>query len=272
MQIGKYRVYTVNHGFYRLDGGAMFGTVPKTLWESRTVPDLANRISLATRSLVIEFDDRKLMIDTGCGDKWTAKLRSIYCLADEPYRPIEGITDLVLTHLHFDHAGGLTSNLPYSTGVSANYPEAVHYVPGKNLENARQPNTRERASYLAENYGVIDIVDHHLISASDEIFPGLRLHESNGHTQGLLWISLTIEGQTFAFPSDMVPTSLHLPIPYVMGYDICADQSMQEKSAFLSQAEQDNWIVVFQHDPIVHAGRVGRNARNAFHLQTAIDL
>lgn len=270
MQVGRYHVSTHNHGFFRLDGGAMFGSVPKALWELQAPPDEQNRILLATRSLVIEWDDRKLLVDVGCGDKWTEKQRSIFCISDEPYVPVPGVTDVLLTHLHFDHAGGVSR---YADGqLQLCYPGAKHYVSSTNLENARNPNIRERASYLAENVDVLDGSDLLQCEDGQEIATGLTVHQAHGHTRGLQWVKLADGDQTIVFPADLIPTSKHLPVPYVMGYDICAEQSLQEKAKFMEQAVEENWIVVFEHDPLVGAGRVGLDERGRPFLRDVVDL
>lgn len=247
----------------------MFGSIPKTLWSSATPADEQNRILLATRSLVIDFDDRSLMIDAGCGDKWSPKLRSIYGMDEAPYRPVPGVTDLVLTHLHFDHAGGISR---LEDGLVANYPRARHWVGRANLENARSPNLRERASYLAENIDVLGDLDVELLESKDAILPELTVHQSDGHTVGLLWLTLTVEGTTIAYPADLIPTSAHLPVAYVMGYDMCAEKQMEEKAAFLEHAVAGSWIVVFEHDPVIEAGILGFDERGRPYIETPLQL
>lgn len=233
----------------------MFGSVPKPLWSRVAPPDGQNRIEMVARSLIVQWNDRKLLVDVGCGDKWDAKSQEIFGF--EPRMPpaVDGVTDVVITHLHFDHAGGLSFRDP-AGALRPRYPAARHFVPGANLDNARNPNLRERASYLAENFDVLDQVDLTLTSDGDEIWPGLRLHRADGHTAGLHWLTLEAGGQTICFPSDLIPTSAHLPIPYVMGYDICAATAMVEKADFINRAVENDWLVVFQHDPNIPAARL----------------
>lgn len=272
MQVGQYRVSVHNHGFFRLDGGAMFGSVPRTIWSKAAPPDDDNRVLLATRSLIIEDGDRKMLVDVGCGDKWNAKSRAIFCISAQPYVSVEGVTDVLLTHLHFDHAGGVSRFSGDAATVEPCYPKARHYVSSANLENAKRPNVRERASYLAENIDVLEQVDLHLVQAEQEIWPGITVHQSDGHTRGLLWVKVNSGGQTVAFPADLIPTFVHLPIPYVMGYDICAEQAMKEKEAFLNQAIEESWIVVFEHDPTIGAARLTRDDRGRPQMVEEIDL
>ena len=259
MQIGRYRVSFHNHGTFRLDGGAMFGSVPKVLWERVAPADDANRIVMATRSLIIEHGERKMLVDTGCGDKWNAKTRAIFDLPDAAYQPVAGVTDVLLTHLHFDHAGGISrleSGMPLP-----NYPHAIHHVPRENLANARDPHPRERASYLAENIDMLSQVDLRLTDDNLDVWPGLTVHRSDGHTRGLMWLTLADGGETLAYPTDLVPTSHHLPLPYAMGYDMCAETVIEEKRLFLDQAVAGNWLVVFEHDPVVEAARLAFDER-----------
>jgi glyoxylase-like metal-dependent hydrolase (beta-lactamase superfamily II) len=253
MQVGRYRISVHNHGFFRLDGGAMFGSVPKTLWAREAPPDEENRILLATRSLIVEDGSRKILVDVGCGDKWSEKNRAIFCISDAPYEPVKGVTDVLLTHLHFDHGGGVSR---YIDGqLRACYPDARHYVSAANLDNAKKPNVRERASYLAENVEILEKVDLALTEDGQEVFPGISVHQAHGHTRGLQWVKVTDE-DTVVYPADMIPTSKHLPLPFVMGYDMCAERALAEKGAFLNQAVAGNWLIVFEHDPVLDAARI----------------
>lgn len=270
MQVGRYRVSTINHGFFRLDGGAMFGSVPKTLWSKVAPADDLNRILLATRSLIVEEGDRKLIVDLGCGDKWNDKLRTIYAIDEGAYRPVDGVTDVLLTHLHFDHAGGVC-RLENGAPVP-NYPDARHFVGRRNLENAKAPNGRERGSYLPEDVGVLSQVDVTLLDDGDEVWPGLKVHRVDGHTTGLLWVELSDGGTTVVYPADLNPTSAHLPVPYAMGYDICAERCMMEKESFVGRAIEKGWIVVFEHDPSMPAARLAWDDRGRPVVSEVVEL
>jgi glyoxylase-like metal-dependent hydrolase (beta-lactamase superfamily II) len=272
MNVGRYRVSVHNHGFFRLDGGAMFGSVPKALWAREAPADDENRILLATRSLLIEDGQRKILVDVGCGDKWTEKARAIFCIDDSSYIPVEGVTDVLLTHLHFDHAGGVSRFRPGTSEVEPSYPTARHFVSAENYENAKAPNVRERASYLAENVSVLSQTDLTLTEDGQEIWPGLTVHQADGHTRGLHWIKLSDGGITVVFPADLTPTSKHLPVPFVMGYDICAERAMEEKRQFLEAAVDGDWIIVFEHDPQIAAGRIVFDERGRPILKEVVDL
>lgn len=248
----------------------MFGAVPKTMWSRVAPADDANRILMATRSLVIEEGPRRMLVDIGCGDKWSEKTRAIFEFPATPYEPVAGVTDVLITHFHFDHAGGI-SRLEGKTAVP-NYPDAVHHVSRANLENARHPNVRERASYLAENLDVLEAVDHRLLEDGNEVLPGITVHRSDGHTRGLHWVKVTDGGQTLAYPTDLIPTSHHLPIPYPMGYDMCAQTVMEERACFLQAAVAGNWVVVFEHDPEVGATRLEFDERGRARVAERLDL
>jgi glyoxylase-like metal-dependent hydrolase (beta-lactamase superfamily II) len=270
-------LFVYNHGFFRLDGGAMFGTVPKPIWSNLIPPDDENRIRLAARSLIIRAGDRVFMIDAGMGDRWTDKLRRIY---DIQLRPDDdaglepgSVTDIILTHLHFDHARGIFRARPQAEGeVDLRYPGARVHVQAANYENAKRPNARERASYLAEDVKLLERTRLVLTSGSQQIYPGIWVHGTNGHTRGHQWVEVKSGDSSLAFPGDMVPTSRHLPLPYLMGYDVSAETLLAEKDKLLSRAVEEGWILVFGHDPDVAAGRVGRDEKGHYALEETIVL
>jgi glyoxylase-like metal-dependent hydrolase (beta-lactamase superfamily II) len=261
MTFGRFRVSVVNHGFYRLDGGAMFGTVPKVIWSRLIPPDDENCIPLATRSLVIDAGKRVFLVDVGNGDKWSEKFRGIYGIRNFPPAEVgfdpAAVTDIVLSHLHFDHAGGISKKKPASGAeVELCYPGANVFLQADNYETARRPNARERASYLEENVLVLEQAKLRLTRGSEEIYPGIWVHETNGHTRGLQWLEVRNGDESVVFPSDLIPTSHHLHLPFTMGYDMSAETLLVEKESFLSRASAGRWIVVFIHDPEIAAGRV----------------
>lgn len=271
---GHFTVSIHDHGFYRLDGGAMFGSVPRTIWSGLIPPDGDNRIRLATNSLMVETGERRFLVDVGCGDKWSDKLRAIYGV--EPVVPPPGaadVTDVILTHLHFDHAGGLSRRVGGSgPEVEPCYPGARVHLQEANLELGRAPGPRERASYLAENLAVLERTPPQLARGSTEIVPGLWVHRSDGHTRGLQWVEVRGGGTTIAYPSDLIPTSRHLPIPYVMGYDMHVELLLEEKTELLRRAVAGDWIVVFVHDPDVPAARIKVDARGHYAVREAVKL
>ncbi len=234
----------------------MFGAVPKTMWSRWIEPDERNRIPMATRSLIVEDDaGRKLIVDLGNGDKSTEKLREIFAIPDGPHVPVSGVTDVLLTHLHFDHAGGISS-WNEDGSIRPNYPDARHYVSRANYKNAVHPNIRERSSYLEENWRTLDLVETIFTEDGQEIWPGLTVHQAHGHTRGLQWVLVSDGSASVAFPSDLCPTSHHLPAHYTMGYDMCTETAMFEKSNFIQSSNSMNRMIIFQHDPCVELSRV----------------
>jgi len=277
LTFGRFNISVHNHGFFRLDGGAMFGAVPKNVWSRQIPVDEENCIRLATRSLIIDAGERKFMVDVGNGDKWPDKLRRIYGIQNFPHRETgfdpEAITDIVLTHLHFDHAGGISR---YKTGSSTElelcFPRARVYLQAENYENAKNPNPRERASYLKENVDILERANLELTRGSQEIYPGIWVHQRNGHTRGQQWLEVKNGVESIVFPADMVPTSRHLPLPYSMGYDISTETLLREKEDFLDRAVIHHWIVVFEHDPDIPAARVKIDEKGHYALQEIVAL
>jgi len=277
MRVGPFTVSAYNHGYFRLDGGAMFGTVPKTIWSKLMPPDDDNRIRMAARSLIIRAEERVFMVDAGMGDRWTEKLRRIYDIQpgvdNDPGFDTDSVTDIILTHLHFDHARGIFRARPEAEGeVDLRYPQARVYVQAANYENARKPNARERASYLAEDVKLLERTPLVFTSGSQELYPGIWVHGTNGHTRGHQWVEVKNGDVSVAFPSDIVPTSRHLPLPYLMGYDVSAETLLGEKDELLNRAVAERWILVFGHDPDVPAGRITRDEKGHYTLEEEIAL
>ena len=275
MRFGPFDVSIHNHGFFRLDGGAMFGTVPKTIWSKLMPPDDDNRIRMAARSLIIRAEERVFMVDAGMGDRWAEKLRRIYDIQpgadNDPGFDTDSVTDIILTHLHFDHARGIFRARPEAEGeVDLRYPQARIYVQAANYENARKPNARERASYLAEDVKLLERTPLVFTSGSQELYPGIWVHGTNGHTRGHQWVEVKNGDVSVAFPSDIVPTSRHLPLPYLMGYDVSAETLLGEKDELLNRAVAERWILVFGHDPDVPAGRITRDEKGHYTLEEEI--
>jgi glyoxylase-like metal-dependent hydrolase (beta-lactamase superfamily II) len=274
---GEITVSVHNFGFFRLDGGAMFGSVPKNLWAKRIAGDQENCIPLALRALKINIGNRAFLVDVGIGDKWTDKQRTIFGIRPTPRAELgfdpSAITDIILTHLHFDHAGGISryrSDAPNE--VELTYPAATIHVQRSNLENARKPNIKERASYLPENVTILDRATVALLDGPTEIVPGLRVHVFHGHTRGQQTVEVEVNKTVLVFPTDLVPTSHHLPAPFHMGYDICAETILAEKTRFLNDCVDRRAIVVFQHDPTIEAGTVIRDERGQFALGKTIAI
>jgi glyoxylase-like metal-dependent hydrolase (beta-lactamase superfamily II) len=255
----------------------MFGTVPRAIWAKLSPPDDENRILLAARSLIVRAGERVFMVDAGPGDRWEDKTRRLFDIrpagGDGDARGPEGVTDIIVTHLHFDHARGLfRAGREGENEVELRYPGARVYVQAANFENARGPNARERASYIAEDTKLLERTPLVLTRGSQELSPGIRVHETRGHTRGHQWVEVRSEGRVLAFPADMVPTSKHLPLAYLMGYDIAAESLLVEKRELLDRAVAEGWIVVFEHDPDLAAARVKIDERGRYAVGEAVPL
>ena len=258
--IGKLIVTAVETGTMGLDGGAMFGNVPKAMWSREHSADEANRIQLALRCLLIETENRCLLVDTGLGDKWSDKHRNMFSInlvegglvgaLENLGKSVDDITDVILTHLHFDHAGGATVRAEDGT-LQPTFPSATHWVQQENLEWAQKPNVRERASYLAENIDpLVDSVDLQLLKGEHLIVTGVRVSPSHGHTRGLqvVWVGEPGEGG-FVYAADLIPTASHVRPTYTMGYDIEPLVVIEEKSRVLRRCIDEGYGVFCEHDP-----------------------
>ena len=257
LKLGDWTLNTIEAGYLWLDGGSMFGSVPKPLWSRTNPPDDRNRIRLAMRCMLLRGHGRTVLVDVGAGDKFSDKLRDIYRLEPEPslehslaalgLAPAD-VTDVVLTHLHFDHAGGSTVRTP--EGLRPRLPQARWFVQRRNWDNAHAPNPRERASYMPENYdalmecGVLTLWD-----GPQQPWPGFQTIGVDGHTRGQQVVRVCGGGSTAYFVTDLIPTAAHVRIPFVMGYDVAAIETMEEKRALLVRAVQERAWIVLEHDP-----------------------
>lgn len=275
MKAGRYTVSLHVLGWFRLDGGAMFGSVPKNLWSKLMPVDEENCIRLATRSLLLEDNKRKILVDVGNGEKWNDKLRTIFAIENAPQERLgfsrEEISDVLLTHLHFDHAGGISEFSPEGT-LQRTYPNAKIHVQRANFDNARAPGLRERASYLPENVDILLGNETNFLDGDVEPFPEVRVKRVDGHTVGQQYIEVFGGPQPILFPTDLIPTSRHLPLPYNMGYDICANTLLEEKKQFLEYAIEHDAIVVFEHDPDVAAARIHVNQKGHYAVKEVVEF
>jgi len=264
---GRYKIGTLVLESFALDGGAMFGSIPKAIWNKLIPSDEKNRIPMVTRVLFIEGPNNKILVDCGNGDKWSDKQRDIFEILPQIKKPVRElfgeIDTLILTHLHFDHAAG--SVYQDATGVlRLSFPNATHILQSSNWERANAPGVRERASYLTDTVKELSAAKLELVEDGHQPFPGISLHRVDGHTRGLQWILIEDELETVAYPSDLIPTAHHINLPFVMGYDLCAETTMHEKEQFLLKASQNNWLVIFEHDYQTIGGRVRKEQDSKF--------
>jgi glyoxylase-like metal-dependent hydrolase (beta-lactamase superfamily II) len=271
-RLGDFTIHALDAGSQRLDGGAMFGVVPKPLWEKRIPADERNRIPLAMRCLLVETADALVLIDNGAGNKENEKFLDIYgidnaaegaghatrledALAEAGFAA-EDVDVVVDTHLHFDHAGGNTRRMPDGS-VALSFPNARYVVQRGEWEWAHVRNERIQASYLPDNFDpVMEGERFELIDGDVEILPGIRALRSPGHTPHHQSILIQSGGETACFLADVIPTSAHLPLPWIMGYDVEPLVTMESKRSLLQRAREEEWLLIFEHDPVVAWGRL----------------
>jgi glyoxylase-like metal-dependent hydrolase (beta-lactamase superfamily II) len=261
MLIGDIEVRFLDGGTFRLDGGAMFGAVPKVFWEKKVAPDERNRILMRANSLLVRASGKTIVVETGNGTKWDAKQRGIYAVQDgDPLLDslarlgvqARDVDMVINTHLHFDHAGGNT-RIEDGRAVPT-FPSARYVVQRGELEHAATPSERDRASYFPENFqpvtkaGLWDLAD-----GDKEILPGISVARIPGHNADIQSVLIAGGGKTLAFVADLLPTRHHIPLPWIMAYDLYPMQSLETKRAWLPRMVNGNWIAVFGHDPGVAA-------------------
>lgn len=276
-----FQIKTIETGIFGLDGGSIFGVVPKSLWtRAYSEPDEANRIPLSARVLLIDWGDKKILIDTGNGDKFNEKLRKIYNIDPEKSNlenalrrngvDPENITDVILTHLHFDHCGGSTKQ--DGNGFVPTLPNARYYVQKEQFLWALRPSEKDRGSYMPEDYeplfadGLLELVEGHF-----NLFPNIELIPLFGHSPLMQAVKIYLNGQIYFYPADLVPTSAHLKLPYILAFDNFPMTTLEEKKQYLTQAVGEEWIVIFEHDAFVKAGKISRQ-KDQFILSEKIEI
>jgi glyoxylase-like metal-dependent hydrolase (beta-lactamase superfamily II) len=281
MKIGSFKVSIIETGCYSLDGGSLFGVIPKPLWSTKCAYDEYNRVQNTMNAMLIETNDRKILVDCGVGTKDGEKFREIFAVDPEKNLlekslaahgvKCDQITDMMLTHLHFDHCGGGTRL--EGKEVVPTFPKAKYYVQRKQYEHALERNERDRASYIEKNYqpllsaGVLEFTE-----GSFEFLPGIEIVLSEGHTPALQMIKVIGDEGIVWYPADLIPMAAHLPLPYIPALDLYPLTTLAEKKKFLPQAADENWIVVFEHDPQHFAHRLKRDEKGNVVLGEAVNF
>lgn len=279
MKLGAFDIFPVTDGRFRLDGGAMFGVVPKALWERCCPADDKNRVQLALTPLLIRAHGKHILVDTGIGDKWDGKARDIYAI--ERTTPLAGSLkalglrpddiDLVVnTHLHFDHAGGNTVRAEDGALAPA-FPRATYLVQRGEYEDAVLANERTRASYQTDN--LVPIAQRHrweFLDGDTEILPGVSVVVTHGHTACHQAVKIESDGHVAFYLGDLIPTAAHLPLPYIMGYDLHPLKTLEAKRRVLEQASVERWLLIFEHDPQAPMGYVRRDSEGRYRLEEPV--
>ncbi len=257
MNLGEWTFRAFHDGRFKLDGGAMFGVVPKVMWEKKHPADEMNRIGLALRCLLVDHGTKRILVDTGMGDRWDEKKVGVFGLERRRNQLVaelaeagitrESITDVILTHLHFDHSGGTFREEGGS--LEPVFPEATHWVQKRHWEWALKPSERDRASFRTEDFQQLaDSGRLELVEGPSEILPGVRVHPINGHTPGQQMVEFHTGERTVVYCGDLLPFLSQVHVPWIMGFDLNPLLTVTEKKQFLTRAVEDRYILVFEHD------------------------
>ena len=265
MKIGKYELHSIESGTLMLDGGAMYGVVPKPLWERNSPADEKNRIKLTTRHLLLLSDDKKVLIDTGAGKNWNEKFEKIYSVdnnVNDMFPALEKlgvkkeeITDVILTHLHFDHAGGAV--LFENDKIIPAFPNAKYHIQNKQFKWGLNPSDRDKASYFKDRFvplaeeGILSLID-----GENNFDDDIELLVVEGHTFSQQLVKISDSSNTLLYCADLIPLSSHINPPFIMGYDLQPLITLEEKKKLLPKAVEENWMLFFEHDPDIAAATI----------------
>jgi glyoxylase-like metal-dependent hydrolase (beta-lactamase superfamily II) len=274
MNLGPYTLHEIPAGMLRLDGGAMFGIIPRPLWERRIPPDERGRIPLAMRCLLIEGEGRVILIDNGLGDKYDAKFADIYAVdheSSELHRSLAtagfgagDVTDVVLTHLHFDHCGGSTRRDAHGK-LQTTFPAATYHLQRTHWSWAHE-SPREQASFMSENIEPLhESGQLQLHDGGGELFPGIETIVVDGHTRGQQLVRIFDGDDALLFAADLLPTAAHVPLLWIMAYDVAPLDTLSEKKRILARAAEEGWTIFFEHDSETAIGRIEITERG-FHV------
>lgn len=269
MIIGRYKLKVIETGSFALDGGAMFGVVPKPFWQMTNPPDELNRITLNARNLLLSKGNENILIDTGIGNYWDEKFSRIYGVDYSEFSQKksfeqngiepEKVTDVILTHLHFDHTGGSTY---FKDGKwLPTFPNATYHIQKKHFEWALNPSERDKASFIKERF--MPLMNEGILKLWEEktFNEHIELIEVNGHTFHQQLVKISDTSTTLLYCGDLIPTSSHIPVPYVMGYDLQPLVTVNEKKELLPKAVDENWFLFFEHDAFGVASTVTKTDR-----------
>ena len=271
MKIGNYDLYSVETSEFGLDGGAMFGIIPKPVWDKKVPADELNRVNMVTRSLLLVSDEKKILIDTGNGTKWEEKYKQIYDINTDQYNiekslgkygfSSEQITDVICTHMHFDHIGG---NTKIKSGeVVPTFPNAKYWISEENWKLANHPSQKDAGSFIEHDWKVLaenQMIE--IIDGREPFIEGVETIVTHGHTPGLLHPIVSDGSNKLFYGADIFPMVAHIPIPWVMAYDVQPVVTMEEKQKLLQKMEREDWILFFEHDPHIQACSVHKDGKH----------
>ena len=260
MKIGQYKLFSIETSEFALDGGAMFGIVPKIIWQKKSPSDSLNRIRMVTRSLLLVSDSHKILIDTGNGSKWTKKYLDLYNIDLSMFNiksslskygfTANDITDVICTHLHFDHVGGNT--IYHKGSLVPTFPNADYWISESNWNLANHPSQKDKGSFMECDWEVLG--NNNMIKlVKDKFLPGIDIYFTEGHTDGLMHPIISDNNKILFYGADIFPTAAHIPIPWVMSYDLRPEQTVKEKEMLLKKMYHEEWILFFEHDPFYQA-------------------
>ncbi len=275
LQVGKYKIEEIKTGSFALDGGAMFGIIPKPLWEKTNPADDKNRIQLGVRCLLIQSDSKKILVETGIGNGWDEKFQKIYkvdqsetdlmlSLKEKGIDPSE-ITDVILTHLHFDHVGGAV--IFENGNPQPAFPNATYHIQKEHFEYSQNCSDKDRGSFINNRFlplieeGVLNLLTQNRFDDTIEFIL------VNGHTRAQQLLKLKDSGQTYLYAGDLIPFHSQIPIVYLMGYDIEPLKTVEEKKKYLTQAVDEEWKLIFGHDPKVAMATVQKTEKGFIHKE-----
>lgn len=276
MKLGRFEVEIISGGKYKLDGGAMFGVIPKPLWEKSNPADERNRIELETNCLLIQSDKKNILVDTGSGTKYSSKENDIFSFEARPvlleslkqkHLEPSDIDIVILSHLHFDHAGGAT--VSEGDKVVPAFPKAVFLIQKGEWEDAASNVGVMKYSYRKEN--LIPLMESgqvEFIEGDFEVVPGLKTIVTGAHTRNHQIIKIDSEGEKGVYFADLIPTASHLKLPYVMAYDLFPRETLLKKRDLLNQAVEEEWRIFFDHDPKSPTGKVHKKSEDVFVIET----
>jgi glyoxylase-like metal-dependent hydrolase (beta-lactamase superfamily II) len=281
VRLGEYQVHEVMDGTFAIDGGAMFGVVPRALWARTNPPDSENRILLAARSLLLQGHGRTILVDAGIGEKWNDSKRALLAIdhgRGEIRRSLTAlgvdpcqVTDILLTHLHFDHAGALTRR--ERGDLVLTFPNARVHVQRAQWEWAQSPSEKDRASFCPEDWALVAQRGLLTLHEGDaELFPGIEVRVGHGHSVGHQQIVIHGDERALVFAGDVLPTATHLRAPYIMAFDLFPLATIDEKLGLLTEVHARQWILVFDHEPSFAACRIQRDESGGFSVSERVAL